>query len=179
MGPIHPASPPPSGSSLLSQQSQQQQPPLPLSSRTTVRRILLLAIAIFLTAQLHLTLDSITHTSHDVRDCHEANAHGPPPKIEYITKYITSAPKIEYIIRNRTVVRMREVYLTMAPVPAPRPRPTTTTTITTRASPAMHQNAMIPKKKMLPSITEKGMIIIFLHIPKTGTCSFWKTESSL
>lgn len=166
MGPIHPASPPPSGGSLSSQTPQQQ--PTSLNLRTTARRGLLLAVAIFLTVQLHLILDSITHGSHDVRDCQEANAHGPPPKIEYVTKYVTQPPKIEYIIRNRTVVRMREVLVTGAPVAAPRPR----------ASPVIHHPATTPKKT-LPSITEKGMIIIFLHIPKTGKVQIGKTSIAL
>lgn len=167
MGPLHPASPPPSGVS-LSSLSSQIQGQTPINLGTSLRLGFFVSVVIFLTAQLHLSFDSITHSSHGLQDCQEAHAHAPPPRIEYITKYvnITQPPKIEYIIRNRTVIRYHERLATAAPVPAPRvgtrspvtSRPTATTSL------ARNHSA----KKELPSITEKGMIIIFLHIPKTG-----------
>ena len=83
----------------------------------TIRNTFFLAAFLVLILQFHLSFDSLYHSHLYHEDCHEQQAHGPPPLIG---------------ITSQTAIQNKN------------------------------------KKRALPSINENGLILVFLHIPKTG-----------
>jgi len=166
------ASPPSSNNDTGSSPAAATTPTSPWGLPTTFRSTFLLAAFVVLIVQLHVMFDRVLHNANvHVLACQEDRAHD-PPRVVYKYRNITLPPQIIVKYKNITQIQIqKEIQYVDRFLERTDGNNQQQQQEEKGGSPVLSSTSLgttIPKQKELPSITEQGMIIVFLHIPKTG-----------